>query len=73
MLAQLAERLALPRARVAAVGDWLNDIGMFKFAGRPFAMAHAPDVVRAAATDVLAATAARGGGVAEAIARLIGR
>jgi hydroxymethylpyrimidine pyrophosphatase-like HAD family hydrolase len=73
MLAQLAERLALPRARVAAVGDWLNDIGMFKFAGRSFAMGHAPDVVRAAATDVLVATAARGGGVAEAISRLIER
>jgi Cof subfamily protein (haloacid dehalogenase superfamily) len=73
MLAQLAERLALPRSRVVAVGDWLNDLGMFQYAGRSFAMGHAPAVVRAAATDVLSATAVRGGGVAEAIAKLIGR
>jgi hydroxymethylpyrimidine pyrophosphatase-like HAD family hydrolase len=73
MLAQLAERLALPRTRVAAVGDWLNDLGMFKYAGRSFAMGHAPAIVRDTATDVLRATAARGGGIAEAIAKLLGR
>jgi hydroxymethylpyrimidine pyrophosphatase-like HAD family hydrolase len=73
MLAHLAQRLALPRERVAAVGDWLNDLGMFSFAGRSFAMGHAPAVVRAAATCVLRSTAARGGGVAEAISMLIGR
>lgn len=71
MLEQLALRLGLPPSRVAAVGDWLNDLGMFKFAGRSFAMGHAPSVVRAAATDVLRATSVAGGGVAEAIAALI--
>lgn len=71
MLARLAERLHLPAARVVAVGDWLNDLGMFKYAGRSFAMGHAPDVVRSAATDVLRATSARGGGIAEAISMLI--
>lgn len=71
MLEQLALRMGLPRARVAAVGDWLNDLGMFSYAGRSFAMGHAPAVVRGAATDVLRSTSAAGGGVAEAIAALI--
>jgi len=70
MLAYLATRLGLPRERIAAVGDWFNDLGMFHYAGRSFAMGHAPPMVRDAATDVLRATAARGGGVAEAIAML---
>jgi Cof subfamily protein (haloacid dehalogenase superfamily) len=71
MLEQLALRLGLPRARVAAVGDWLNDLGMFSYAGRSFAMGHAPPSVRDAATDVLRSTSAAGGGIAEAIAALI--
>jgi hydroxymethylpyrimidine pyrophosphatase-like HAD family hydrolase len=71
MLAQLAQRLGVPRARVAAVGDWLNDVGMFAFAGRSFAMGHAPSIVQSAATDVLRSTSRAGGGVAEAIAALI--
>ena len=71
MLAQLAQRLGLPASRVAAVGDWYNDVGMFKYAGRSFAMGHAPSAVRDVATDVLRATSRRGGGVAEAIGALI--
>jgi Cof subfamily protein (haloacid dehalogenase superfamily) len=71
MLAYLAARRGLPRERIAAVGDWFNDVGMFQYAGRSFAMGHAPAFVRDAATDVLRATAVRGGGVAEAIAALI--
>ena len=71
MLGRLAQQLGLPRARVAAVGDWLNDIGMFQFAGRSFAMGHAPPVVQSAATDVLRSTSRAGGGVAEAITALI--
>lgn len=71
MLAQLAARMSLPAARVAAVGDWLNDLGMLKYAGRSFAMGHAPSVVRDAATDVLRSTSKAGGGVAEAIAALL--
>lgn len=66
-LARLATRLGVARAHVAAVGDWLNDISMLSWAGRSFAMGHAPEIVRAAATDTLASTAATGGGVAEAI------
>jgi hydroxymethylpyrimidine pyrophosphatase-like HAD family hydrolase len=71
MLAELARRLGMPRTRVAAVGDWLNDLGMFGFAGRSFAMGHAPTSVRNAATDVLRSTSRAGGGIAEAIAALI--
>jgi Cof subfamily protein (haloacid dehalogenase superfamily) len=71
MLARLAARLDLPRTRVAAVGDWFNDVGMFKYAARSFAMGHSPDYVRDAATDVLGATSATGGGVAQAIKALI--
>lgn len=71
MLAQLAASLSLPATRVAAVGDWLNDVGMLKYAGRSFAMGHAPSLVREAATDVLEATSRAGGGVAEAIAALL--
>lgn len=71
MLASLARRMALPRERVAVVGDWLNDLGMFEYAGRSFAMGHAPPVVRAAATHVLSATSHAGGGVAEAITALL--
>jgi HAD superfamily hydrolase (TIGR01484 family) len=71
MLARLAGRLDLPRERVAAVGDWFNDLGMFAYAQRSFAMGQAPDVVRQGATDHLRATSATGGGIAEAIAALI--
>jgi Cof subfamily protein (haloacid dehalogenase superfamily) len=71
-LAQLAARLGIAREDVAAVGDWLNDISMLAWAGRSFAMGHAPEIVRAAATDTLASTAATGGGVAEAVDRWLG-
>lgn len=71
MLAQLAARMGLPASRVAAVGDWLNDLGMFGYAGRSFAMGQAPSVVQDAATDVLRSTSRAGGGVAEAIAALL--
>jgi Cof subfamily protein (haloacid dehalogenase superfamily) len=72
-LARLAARLGIAREDVAAVGDWLNDISMLSWAGRSFAMGHAPEIVRAAATDTLVSTAATGGGVAEAIDRWLGR
>lgn len=71
MLAKLAARLDIPRARVAAVGDWFNDLGMFAYAGRSFSMGQAPDVVHQAATDRVRSTSATGGGVAEAIEALL--
>jgi Cof subfamily protein (haloacid dehalogenase superfamily) len=52
-----------------AVGDWLNDIPMLRTAGRSFAMAHAPDEVKIAATEVLDADVIRGGGIEEAAQR----
>jgi Cof subfamily protein (haloacid dehalogenase superfamily) len=70
MLMRLAARLDVPRERVAVVGDWFNDLGMFKAAGRSFAMAQAPELVKQSATDRLRSSSATGGGVAEAIAAL---
>jgi HAD superfamily hydrolase (TIGR01484 family) len=55
-----------------AVGDWINDVPMFEVAGRSFAMQTAPEVVRAAAGEVLAVAAGAGGGIAEAIRRAWG-
>ncbi len=69
-LAWLAAHYGCSPEEVAAVGDWLNDVPMFAVAGRSFAMGQAPDVVKAAAGEVLAATSATGGGVAEALRRL---
>ena len=71
MLARLAARIGVPRSGVAAIGDWFNDVGMFGYAARSFAMGQAPDIVREAATDIVKSTSATGGGVAEAIAALI--
>ena len=52
---------------VVAIGDWVNDIPMLKVAGRSFAMGHAPDTVKAEATDALEHTPQEGGGVARAV------
>jgi hypothetical protein len=71
-LTRLCARLGIEREDVVVVGDWLNDLSMFAWAGRSFAMGQAPLSVQQAATDRLAATSAEGGGVAEAIARALG-
>jgi hypothetical protein len=71
-LTRLCARLGIEREEVVVVGDWLNDLSMFAWAGRSFAMGQAPLSVQEAATDRLAATSAEGGGVAEAIARALG-
>jgi Cof subfamily protein (haloacid dehalogenase superfamily) len=71
-LAELCRHAGCTLADAVAVGDWLNDIPMFEVAGRSFAMASAPDAVRAKATDALAAEAGSGGGIAEAIRRAWG-
>jgi hydroxymethylpyrimidine pyrophosphatase-like HAD family hydrolase len=55
------------RERVAAVGDWFNDMGMLKWASCSFAMNSAPVAVCETATRVLDARVGQGGGVAEAI------
>jgi len=64
---RLAEHYGCRADDVTAVGDWLNDVDMFRVAGRSFVMAHAPAAVQAAATDVLEADGESGGGVAETI------
>jgi len=65
----VARHHGVTAAEVVAVGDWLNDIPMLKRAGRSFAMAQAPQTVKAAATDILKASAHTGGGLAEAAKR----
>jgi hydroxymethylpyrimidine pyrophosphatase-like HAD family hydrolase len=65
----LARHYEITVDQIVAVGDWLNDVPMFRRAGRSFAMAQAPDAVKEAATDVLDADARSGGGVAEAAER----
>ena len=68
-LAALADRLGARREEVAVAGDWHNDLPMFAWAGRSFAMPHAPGVVKAAATDRLEGSGDTMEGVAEALAR----
>jgi hypothetical protein len=71
-LAELCRAAGIAVADAVAIGDWVNDVPMFRVAGRSFVMGNAPDAVRAAATDMLATPAGAGGGIAEAIARAWG-
>jgi hydroxymethylpyrimidine pyrophosphatase-like HAD family hydrolase len=66
-LSDLADELEIDAAQVAVAGDWLNDLSMFAFAGRSFAMPHAPPEVRAAATHALDHDVARDGAFADAL------
>jgi Cof subfamily protein (haloacid dehalogenase superfamily) len=65
----LAEHYGCTLEEVVAIGDWHNDVSMLRCVGRSFAMGHALDEVKQAASDVLEADGQSGGGVAEAIAR----
>jgi Cof subfamily protein (haloacid dehalogenase superfamily) len=67
----LAERLAVPVARTAAVGDMPNDVPMLRAAGLAAAVANAHPLVRAAARLVLPAN--EEDGVATLIHRLLPR
>jgi hydroxymethylpyrimidine pyrophosphatase-like HAD family hydrolase len=62
----LAQHYGMGLEDVVAVGDWLNDVPMLRRAGLSFAMAQAPQEVKAAAKQVLQADIWVGGGVAEA-------
>jgi Cof subfamily protein (haloacid dehalogenase superfamily) len=66
-VAALCEYHNVSIADSVVIGDWLNDVSMFRVAGRSFAMAGAPPEVAHAASDRLRSLAAHGGGVAEAI------
>ncbi len=68
-LSALAARLDVDRSNVAFAGDWYNDVSAFEWAGRSFCMGQAPPDVRARAHEVLRATSADGGGVAEVVSR----
>jgi Cof subfamily protein (haloacid dehalogenase superfamily) len=68
----LAEHHGCSPSDVVVIGDWINDVPMFQVAGRSFVMGQAPELVKQAATDRLAADVTHGGGVAEAIARAFG-
>ncbi len=69
-LARLCAPLGIARHEVAVVGDWINDVPMFRWAGRSFAMGGAPDDVARHATDRLTRTV-RDGGVAEAVRHIL--
>jgi hydroxymethylpyrimidine pyrophosphatase-like HAD family hydrolase len=71
-LTWLAKHYGIPLEDTICVGDWLNDLTMFRVAGRSFAMGQAPDEVKAAATDVLEETHEIGGGIAMAVERVFG-
>ena len=68
----VARQLGLGRDRVAAIGDWYNDVPMFGWAQRSFAMPHAPADVKATATDVLGEGSAERGAIAEALEAWMG-
>lgn len=67
-LAAVAASLGVTRDEVMAVGDGMNDMAMLTWAGTSFAMAHAPEVLRKAATHVT--MEGPGDGVAEALERM---
>ena len=52
-LAALAHDLGVARENTAVAGDWLNDLSMFEYAARSFAMPQAPEQVKQVATDRL--------------------
>ncbi|HEX9029817.1 MAG TPA: Cof-type HAD-IIB family hydrolase [Anaerolineales bacterium] len=68
-LQRLAQRLGIPMRRVMAVGDYYNDVDMFKAAGLSVAMGNAPLEVRQAAD--LVAPANDEGGAAWAVMRAL--
>ncbi len=70
-LAVACERLCIAPDQVVAIGDSLNDLPMFRFAGRAVAMDNASDEVKSEA-DFVTDSNDRDG-VAVAIQRLLGR
>jgi Cof subfamily protein (haloacid dehalogenase superfamily) len=68
-LARLGERLGIPLAEMAAIGDGENDLGMLAEVGLGIAMANARPSVRAAAAWITAGNDQDG--VAAAIARMV--
>jgi HAD superfamily hydrolase (TIGR01484 family) len=67
--AWLANYHGISLDRVVVVGDWINDVPMFKVAGNSYVMGQAPAEVRDAAKCVLVAHTQVGGGIREAAER----
>jgi len=60
MLTRLAERLDRPLSQVTVFGDYLNDLEMFKVAGRSIAVSNALPAVREAADEIIGSNAEGG-------------
>ena len=71
-LAWMAAHHGISLSETVCVGDWLNDLPMFKVAGRSFAMNQAPEELKIAATDVLEENGETGGGIARVVRDLFG-
>lgn len=67
-LKAVAEAMGLTREEVMAVGDGMNDLTMLQWAGTSFAVGHAPEELRQAATYVT--ESGSGHAVAEALLRM---
>lgn len=64
-LAAVAASLGVSRSEVMAVGDGMNDMAMLQWAGTSYAISHAPEALKRAATHVT--ESGPGVGVAEAL------
>lgn len=71
-LTWLAAHHGISTEETVCVGDWHNDVPMFRTAGRAYAMGQAPDEVKQAATHVLEETSESGGGIARVIREVFG-
>ena len=68
-LARLAEDLGISPENTAVAGDWLNDLSMFEFASRSFAMPQAPELLKQRASDQLHEDDVARGPIAAALER----
>lgn len=65
----LAAHYGITLDEIVTIGDWFNDVPMLSRAGCSFAMAQAPEEVKAAAKHVLKSDIWSGGGLREAAER----
>lgn len=60
MVKRLAEKQGFPLEKVVVFGDYLNDLEMFKIAGRALAVANGLEEVKQAADDIIPSNAEQG-------------
>ena len=60
MLKRMAESLGVPLSQVVVFGDYLNDLDMFKVAGRAIAVANALPEVQSAAHEIIGSNTEQG-------------